>query len=53
MTAKYSGDEKLSANFATGSVSITMMTEDRSPPKSAASSVQPSALEGWPLRAMA
>ncbi len=49
---KYSGDENRSANFASGSVSATMTTADSRPPPSAATSVQPSALAGWPLRPM-
>ena len=49
---KYSGEENRSANFASGSVSATMTTADRRPPPSAATSVQPSALAGLPLRPM-
>ena len=49
---KYSGEENRSANFASGSVSATMTTAERSPPPSAETKVQPSALAGRPLRPM-
>ena len=49
---KYSGEEKRSANCASGWVSSTMMVADIKPPPSAAISVQPSAFAGLPLRAM-
>jgi hypothetical protein len=50
--AKYSGLENCSAKVASGFVSATMTVAESSPPASAAISVQPSALAGWPLRAM-
>ena len=52
MMAKYSGEENVSANLATGADASTITMVVIRPPPSAANSVQPSALAGWPLRAM-
>ena len=49
---KYSGEEKRSAKLASGCVSATITTADSKPPPSAATSVQPSAFAGLPLRPM-
>jgi hypothetical protein len=50
--AKYSGAEKLSAIFATGSDAATMTMAATSPPARAANKVQPSALAGSPFLAI-
>ena len=50
---KYSGVENVSASRATGSEAATITTAATSPPASAASRVQPSALAGSPRLAMA
>ena len=52
MMAKYSGEEKVRANLATGAEASTITMTITRPPPSAENSVQPSALAGWPLRAM-
>jgi hypothetical protein len=52
MIAKYSGEEKVSAKVATGAEASTMTMVVSRPPPSAENRVQPSALAGWPLRAM-
>ena len=53
MIEKYSGESNLRANVANGCAIVTAARVDTRPPVRAANSVQPSALAGWPLCAIA